>query len=72
MRDDLVAATSDVEAVDEVAADHRAEIFADLLHVQTERGDLVAIEHDLGLRLVNLGVDERRESKHPALHRFFL
>jgi len=72
LRDDLVTATSDVEAVDEVAAEHRAEIFTDLLHVQTERGDLVAIEYDLSLRLVNLGVDERRKSKHPALRRFSL
>ena len=68
LRDDLVAAPGDIEAVDEVAADH-AEMSAPILHVKTERRDFVAIDHDLGLRLVDLGVDDRRESEHAALHR---
>ena len=48
LRDDLVAAAVDVEAVDEVAAEHRRQIGADLLHGQAHRRDLVAIDDDLG------------------------
>ena len=65
LRNDFVAAPCDVEAIDEVAADHRAEIRADLLHVEPELGHLVTIEHDLGLRLIDLGVDQRRKANMP-------
>src|SRR5690606_36924934 len=57
LRDDLVAAALDAEAVDEIAADGRGQIRADLLQVEAHAGDLVAVEHDLRLRLVDLGVD---------------
>ena len=46
LRNHLVAAPVDVEAVDEIAADAAREIGADLLHVEAERGDLVAVDHD--------------------------
>ena len=40
--------------------------------IQTERADLVVIDHDFGLRLVDLGIDERREEELAALHRLGL
>ena len=69
MGNDLVGATGDVEAVDEVAAHHRGKIRADLLKVEANRCGFVAIDHDLGLRLIDLGIDEWRESEFAALHR---
>ncbi len=44
------------------------EIGADLLHVEAHRRDLVVIEHDLRLRLIDLGVDVA-ELKNVRLHR---
>ena len=72
LRDHLVAAAGDVEAVDEIAAEHRTDVGADLLQVETEVGDLVAVDDELGLRLVDLDVDDRREGEHAALHRLRL
>ena len=72
MRDDLVAAAVDVEAVHEISAEHGGEILADLAQVEPERGDLVAVQNDLGLGLVDLGVDDRREGEHAALGRLLL
>ena len=70
---DLVAASLDAEAVHIVAAQHGAEVGADLLKVEAKRGDLVAVEGDLGLRLVVLqvgvGVDEDPAGKG-RLHEF--
>ena len=69
LRDHLVAAPVDVEAVDEVAAQHRRQIGADLLHAQAHRRHLVAIDDDLGLRLVDAHVGDGREGELAALHR---
>ena len=68
LRDHLVAAAGDIEPVDKVAAQHGADIGAHLLQVEPQVGDLVAIDDEFGLRLVDLDVDERRESEHAALH----
>ena len=57
--------------VHEIAADAGGQIGADLLHIEAHRRDLVVIEHDLGLRLVDLGVDVA-ELKHCACHRLSL
>ena len=72
LRDDLVAPAADVEAVDKIPAEHRGEILADLPHIEPHRGDFVAVQHELGARLVDLGVDDRREGEHPALDRLAL
>jgi hypothetical protein len=69
LRDHLVAAPRDVEPVDVVAAHGRGQVVADLLQVEPERRDLVAVEHDLGLRGVILHVDERREIEPLRGHR---
>src|SRR6185295_4717916 len=53
----------------EVAADAGGEIGADLLHVQSHGCDLVVIENDLGLRLIDLGVDVA-ELEDVRRHRF--
>ena len=52
-----------------IAADAGRDIGAHLLHVETERRDLVVIEHDLGLRLVDLRIDVG-ELENMRLHRF--
>src|SRR6185295_10439499 len=44
LRNDLVAATLDVESIDEVAAQHRRQIRAHLLQAETHRRDLVAVD----------------------------
>ncbi len=67
LRDDLVAAAGDVEAVDVVAADHGAQIGADLSEVEAQGGHLVAVDDELGLGLVDLDVDQRREGEHAAV-----
>lgn len=67
LRNDLVAAPLDVEAIDEVTAERRTDIAADLLHRQAHRTDLVAIEDDLRLRLIDVHVDDRREREVPRL-----
>ena len=72
LRNDLVAAPGDVEAVDEIAADHGRQVCADLLQVEPEVGDLVAVDDELGLGLVDLDVDQRRKGEHAALHRLQL
>ena len=69
LRDDLVGAAGDVEAVDEIAAHHRGKVCADLLEVETERRGLVVIDHDLSLRLIDFCIDDWRESKLATLHR---
>ena len=61
LRDNFVAAALDAEAVHKIAAEHGAEIRADLLKVHAERRDLVAIEHHLGPRHV---VFQIRIGKH--------
>src|SRR6185437_10562513 len=67
--DDLVAAAADVEEVDVVAAHGGGEIGADLGQVQAQGRDLVAVDHDLGLGLVDLDVDLGREEEHARLGR---
>ena len=47
LRDDLVAAALDAEAIDVVAAEERGEIAAGLGHVDALRAQLVAIEDHL-------------------------
>ena len=64
LRNDLVAAAGKVEAVDVIAADQRRQVRAHRRHVQPQRGHLVAVQHQLHLRLVNLRVNHRRERKH--------
>ena len=36
------------------------------MQIQAERGHLVAVDHQFHFRLVNLGVNLRRESEHPV------
>src|SRR5205814_667304 len=72
LRDDLVAAARDAEAVDEVPAHRCAQILADALEVETQLRDLLAVELDLRLRLIDLGVDDGREGEHPARRRLLL
>ena len=69
---DLVTPAGNVEAIDEVAADARRKIGAHQLHIETHRGHLVVVENNFGLRLIDLGVDQRWEIKHPALGRLLL
>ena len=69
LRDDLVAAPLDAEAVDVVAAEQRREVAARLAQVDALRAHLVAVEDDLGLRLVELqvGVGEHEEAARERL-----
>ena len=68
LRDHLVAAALDAEAVDVVAAEQRRQIAAGLAQIDALRAQLVAIEHDLGLRLVELQVGVG-EDEHAARER---
>ena len=68
LRDHLVAAALDAEAVDVVAAEHRRQVAARLAQVDALRAHLVAVEHDLGLRLVELQVGVG-EHEHAARER---
>ncbi len=70
LRNDLVASAVDVESVDEVAAEHRRQIGAYLLHAEPHRGDLVAIDDDLRFRLIDANVGERWKRELSALDRF--
>ena len=69
LRDHFVGAAGDVEAVDEISAEHGGDVRADLREIQAERRGLVVIDHDLGLRLVDFRIDDRREEKLAAFHR---
>ena len=74
LRDHLVAAPLDAEPVDVVAAEQRREIAAGLAQVDALRAQLVAIEDDLGLRLVELqvGVGEHEQAaRERLLHELF-
>ncbi len=59
LRDDLVAAALDTEAIDVVATEHRAEVGADQLQVQPQRRHPVAIKHNLGLGLIKFQIGIR-------------
>src|SRR3989454_3573676 len=59
LRDDLVAAPLDAEAIDIVAAEERGQVRPGLAHVDTQRTHLVAVEDDLRLRLIELDVGVR-------------
>ena len=72
LRDHLVAAALEVEAVHEVAAHQRRQVRADGRHVQAQRGHLVAVHHQLDFGLVDLGVNDRREGEHAAGRRLLL
>ena len=72
LRDDLVAAARYVEAVYIIAADHRRHVSADLPEIEPQVGNLVAVDHELGLGLVDLDINDRREGEHAALHRLEL
>ena len=72
MRNHLVSASGDIEAVNIISAKHCRKIRAHILEVQAERSDLIVIEHDFRLRLVDLCVDDRREEKPLAFHRLGL
>ena len=69
LRNDLVAASLDAEAVDVVAAEQRRQIAAGLAQIDALRAQLVAIEHDLGLRLIELqiGVGEDEQAARERL-----
>ena len=56
LRDHLVGAAVEREIVDVAAAQHRAQRAADVAHLQAELGRLVAVDHDRGLRRVDLEV----------------
>ena len=60
LRDHLVGAAVEREVVDVAAAQHRAQRGADVAHLEAELRGLVAIDHDRGLRRVDLeiGVEE--------------
>src|SRR6516162_8959046 len=64
---DFIAQSFHVEPVNVIAADAGREIGANLLHVESHRGNFVMIENDLRLGLVDLGVDVA-ELKHVRLH----
>ena len=66
LRDDLVGAAIDGEVVDIAAAQRGRHVIAKLLHAQAHGGDLVAIGHHGGLRLVELEVSID-EVKHLGL-----
>ena len=67
-RNHLVAQTVETEPVHEISADERREVSAHRAHVQPERRDLVPIQHQFDFRLVNFGINQRREVKHVAAH----
>ena len=68
LRDDLVAAAGNIKTVDIVAAEHRGQVSADLLEIEPQVGDLVAVNDKLGLRLIHLEIDKRRKGEHAALN----
>ena len=72
LRNDLVAAAGDVEAVDEIAADHGADVSPDLFQVQAQIRHFVAVDDKFRLGLVDLHVDNRRKGKESAHHRLLL
>ena len=68
LRNDLVAPALDAEPVDVVPAEQRRKIRAGLPQVDALRAKLVAIEDDLGLRLVELQIGVG-EDEQPARER---
>ena len=68
LRNHLVAAALDAEPVDIVSAKHRRQVLTGLTEVDALRPKLVAIEHDLGLRLIELQVGVGKD-EHAAAHR---
>ena len=56
LRNDFVAAPLDAEAVDVVSAQQRREILSGLAQVDALGAQLVAVEDDLGLRLIELQI----------------
>ena len=56
LRDDLVAPLEEVEAIDVAAAEQRAELPPDAGEIETEIGDLLAVDHDAGLGKIDLEV----------------
>ena len=71
LRNDLVAPALDAEAVDVVAAEQRRQILAGLAQIDALRAELVAIEDDLGLRLIELQVgvgEDEQAARERLLH----
>ena len=68
----FIAAAVDIEAVYEVPTDAGGNIRADFGEIQSERGHFVAINGELGLRLVVFQANDRRECKKSALGRLVL
>ena len=66
LRDYLVTAALVAEPIDVISAQHRGKVHPDLLEVKSKRCHLVAIEDDLGLRLIILQVGVRKH-EDPAL-----
>ena len=65
LRDHLVAAALDAEPVHVVASKQRRQVLPRLAEIDALRAQLVAVEHDLGLRLIELDVGIG-EDEHPA------
>ena len=64
LRNDLVAPALDAEAIHIIPAQHGGKILTGLGQVHSLRAELVAVEDDLGLRLVELqvGVGENEQA----------
>ena len=56
LRDDLIGAPAHAEIVDIAAAEHGGERAADVAHLQAELRGLVAVDHDVGLRIVDFQI----------------
>ena len=56
-----ITATGDIEPIDVVAPNHGLQVPAHLLEVHSQVRDLVAVQHDLGLRLIEFHIDQRWE-----------
>ena len=65
---DLVGTAADAEIIDVAAAQHGGERSADVAHLQAELRRLVAIDGDVGLRIVDLQVAVE-EDEHAAVQR---
>ena len=56
LRDDLIGASAHAEIVDVGAAQHGGERAADVAHLQAELRSLVAVDQDVGLRIVDFQI----------------
>ena len=72
LRNDLVAAAREIEAVHIIAADEGGEVGADGLQIEAEHGDFFAVNHEFHFGLVNFRVNDRREGEQAAGRGFLL